>query len=139
MTAHVTGANVHRNRLRRMARVKEASIKALYDAGEMVRADAQASIRAGAVSGAGHVPSAPGQPPNADTHRLDVSIDVRINPSRKSVSVISLAPYSAFLEFGTSRMVERPFMRPALRRNRNRIVYGQVKAVRDTVRVLKGS
>lgn len=139
MSKHVTGANIHRNRLRRMSRVKEASIKALYEAGELVRADAQASIRAGAVSGAGHVPSAPGQPPNADTHRLDTSIDVRINPSRKSVSVISLAPYSAFLEFGTSKMVERPFMRPALRRNRNRIVYGQVQAVRETVRVLKGS
>lgn len=139
MASHVKGANIHRNRLRRMARIKDASIKRLAEAGELVRSDAQASIRAGAVSGAGHVPSAPGQPPNADTHQLDISIDVRINPSKRSVSVVSLAPYSAFLEFGTSRMAERPFMRPALRRNRNRIVYGQVQAVRDTVRVLKGS
>lgn len=139
MAGHVKGANIHHNRLRRMARINDASIKRLAEAGELVRADAQASIRAGAVSGAGHIPSAPGQPPNADTHQLDISIDVRINPSRKSVSVVSLAPYSAFLEFGTSQMAERPFMRPSLRRNRNRIVYGQVQAVRDTVRVLKGS
>lgn len=130
---------MHRNRLKRMARVKEASIKALYDAGELVRADAQASIRSGAVSGAGHVPSAPGQPPNADTHNLDLSIDVRVNASRKSVSVIARAHYAAALEFGYANLLERPFMRPALRRNRNRIVYGQVQAVRDTVRVLKGS
>ena len=136
---HVTSAQVHRNRLKRMARIKDASIKALWDAGEVVRADAQASIRAGAVSGPAHVPSAPYTPPNANTHNLDLSIDVRINPSRKSVSVFARAPYAAALEFGHSTLIERPFLRPALRRNRNRIVYGQVQAVREVVRVLKGS
>lgn len=139
MASHVEGARIHRNRLARMRRVKTESLKELYAAGEVIREDIQNSIRAGAVSGPSHVPSAPGSPPNANTHRLDMSIDVRINPGRNSVSVVSMAPYSAFLEFGSSKMVERPFMRPGLRRNRNRIVYGQVAAVNRTIRVLKGS
>lgn len=113
--------------------------KVLMEAGEAVRADAANSIKAGAISGPGHIPSLPGQPPNADTHQLDLSIDVRLNPSGLSVSVISLARYSAALEFGTSKMVERPFMGPALRRNRNRLVYGTVQAVGALVRVYKGS
>lgn len=136
---HVAGANTHRNRLARMRRVKSPVMQKLYEAGEVVRADAVQSIRAGAISGPGHIPSRPGEPPNADTHWLDRNIDVRVNPSRLSVSVISLAVYSAALEFGTSRMIERPFMGPALRRNRNRIVLGVVQAVNDTVRVRKGT
>jgi hypothetical protein len=43
------------------------------------------------------------------------------------------------LEFGTSRMAARPFMRPALRRNRNRAVYGAAQAISGKqVRVFKG-
>ena len=135
----VTGAKTHRNRLARMRRVKSPIMQKLYEAGELVRADAANSIKAGAISGPGHIPSAPGQPPNADTHHLDLNIDVRVNPGRLSVSVISLARYSAALEFGTSRMIERPFMGPALRRNRNRIVFGVVQAVNEAVKVRKGS
>lgn len=137
----VKGATVHRNRLRRLHSkyMQDAVIRAIYDAGEAVRADAQASIREGAVSGPDHVPSAPGQPPNADTHNLDLSIDVRMNASRKTVTVTAMAEYAAALEFGTSRMAARPFMRPALQRNRNRLVYGVAQAVRDQVRVYKDS
>lgn len=134
----VKGADVHLARLRRMKQITEPSARELLKAGEAVRADAQASIRAGAVSGPAHVPSLPGQPPNADTHNLDLGIDVVLNPSKKSVRVISRAEYSAALEFGTSRMAARPFLRPALLRNRNRLVQGQVQAVREVVRVKKG-
>lgn len=132
-------ARIHKNRLARMRNIKTASLKKLYEAGEIIRADAQRSITEGAISGAGHVPSLPGQPPNADTHELDKGIDVRINPSRLTVSVVSTAPYSAALEFGHSNLEARPFMRPALQRNRNRVVMGQVEAVRETVRVYKGN
>lgn len=133
------GSKIHRARLARMRRWATNDVtKALAAGGELVRADAQKSIRDGAVSGVGHIPSQPGQPPNADTHRLDTSIDVVVNKSNKSVSVISRAPYSAYLEFGTSKMVERPFMRPALRRNRNRIVYGMVEGPDGLNRVIKG-
>lgn len=130
-------ARVHRNRLARMRRVKTASLKKLYEAGEIIRKDAADSIKAGAISGPGHVPSVPGTPPNADTHELDKGIDVRIRASKKTVDVVSTAPYSAAHEFGTSRLPPRPFMRPALQRNRDRLVMGQVQAVRETVRVYK--
>lgn len=137
----IIGANVHRNRLRRLKSkyLQDAAIRAIYDAGEVVRADAQQSIRDGAISGSEHVPSAPGQPPNADTHNLDLSIDVRMSETRKTVKVIAMAEYAAALEFGTSKIAARPFMRPALQRNRNRLVYGVAQAVRDQVRVYKES
>ena len=35
--------------------------------------------------------------------------------------IISAAPYSAHLEFGTTQMTERPFMQPALEKNRRKI------------------
>lgn len=132
------GLRIHRNRLARLRRIKTPALKALYEAGELVRADAVASIKEGAISGPGHIPSQPGQPPNADTHQLDLSIDTVLSPTKLSVSVVSKAPYSAALEFGTSKMAARPFLRPALRRNRNRLVRGFVEAVNDTVRVFKG-
>lgn len=119
--------------------IRSESAKELLKAGQIVADDAAASIRAGSVSGAGHVPSRPGEPPNRDTGRLDTNIDAVLAKSGKSVRVISRAPYSSFLEFGTSRVAERPFMRPALRRNRNRVVMGQVQAVKKVVRVKKGS
>jgi HK97 gp10 family phage protein len=128
---------IHKNRLARMRNIKTASLRKLYEAGEIIRADVQKSLRDGAVSGPGHVPSAPGTPPNADTHELDLGVDVRLNASRLSVSVVSTAPYSAAQEFGSSRLPERPFMRPALRRNKNRIVLGQVQAARELARVYK--
>lgn len=132
------GARIHRNRLQRLRRVKTPSLRALYEAGEVVREDAKQSILAGAVSGPGHVPSLPGEPPNADTHELDLSLDTIINQSRLSVSVVSRAPYGGYLEFGTSKMAARPYLRPALQRNRNRIVLGQVRVLNEIIRVYKG-
>ena len=133
------GARIHRNRLARIRNVKSELLKELYASGEVIREDAKASIRSGAVSGPSHVPSAPGEPPNADTHQLDMSLDTIINQSGVSVSVVSRAPYSAFLEYGTSRIEARPFLRPALLRNRNRVVLGQTVAVNRVIRSYKSN
>mgnify|MGYP003649620523 FL=1 len=35
--------------------------------------------------------------------------------------IISSAPYSKHLEFGTTNMTERPFMQPALEKNKRKI------------------
>lgn len=142
LVVKVRGVDVHRNRLRRLQSkyLQDPINRALYDSGERVRKDAQDSIRAGAVSGAGHVPSAPGTPPNADTHNLDLSIDVRLAPGRKSVVVAARAHYAAAQEFGTSRIPARPYMRPALQRSRSRTVMAVAQAVRGAnVRVYKWS
>lgn len=103
-----------RNRLKRMAASRSLTDRALYAAGQAIEIYAEISITAGSVSGKGHVPSAPFSPPNADTRLLDTSIDtIVVGPNR--VDVVSNAPYSAALEWGTSKMAERPFMGPAAR------------------------
>lgn len=139
MASRVKGVSAHKKRLALMASgMSRASARELLKAAQAVEDDAKRSIIAGSISGAGHVPSLPGQPPNADTHVLDQSIYTKVNPSGRTVSVVAGARYSAALEFGTSRMAERPFLRPALRRNKNRLVMGQVQAVRSVVRAYKG-
>lgn len=99
--------------------------QALFAGGELIQTEAQRSITAGAVSGKGHVPSAPGEPPNNDTGRLAGNIETtQIAPTR--VQVKSNAAHSAPLEFGTSKMAARPFMRAARDKKR-----GEVKALVD--------
>lgn len=130
----VKGASQHSRRLQQAAtRTPQEVARALYSAGQLVELDAERSITEGAVSGAGHVPSRPGDPPNADTHRLDSNIETEI-AGPGLVTVTSRAPYSRFLEFGTSRMAARPFMRPALRRNLRRVRQMVGDAVRLTLR-----
>lgn len=119
MASRIIGRDRVLKRLERMSgkATKDRVSRALFAAGEMVQIEAQVMITAGAVSGKGHVPSRPGEPPNADTHFLANNIETRM-VSPKRVEVSSNAPYSAALEFGTSKMGERPFMRPALARKR---------------------
>lgn len=101
---------------------------ALFVAANRVQTDAQHSITEGSVSGKGHVPSAPGEPPNADTHALDRQIETEMVGPLKAV-VASNDPKSKFLEFGTSRMAARPFLLPAGRRNEPQTA----RLVRDAV------
>ena len=111
-------AKTHADRLRRMRNTQEI-VKALYLAGQAIELEAERSITEGSVSGKNHVPSAPGSPPNRDTGVLDSNIETTIvSQSPPTVHVTSHAPYSAFLEFGTSKMAERPFMRPAAQKKR---------------------
>lgn len=124
----ITGVEEHRKRLQRM-RSPEAQKKiyqGLLVAGGLIETDAEISITRGSISGKGHVVSAPGAAPNADTRQLDTSIDTTGDPEAVKVFVTSRAPYSAALEFGTSKMAARPFMRPAARR--------QKKAAQEIIR-----
>lgn len=107
--------------------------QSMYVAGEIIAVEAQVSITEGAVSGSGHVASKPGEAPNADTHYLADNIEVR-QTSRLKVEIASTADYSAALEFGTSRMSERPFMRPAARKKRLQVNKLLSKAARRAVR-----
>ena len=121
--ASVTGNKKPQQRLERLAspRGQQLINQALYLAGQEIELEAERSITAGSISGKGHIPSAPGQPPNADTRRLDSNIVTTV-VGRGVVEVTSRAPYSAALEYGTSRMAERPFMRPAVAKKRARAV-----------------
>ena len=71
-----------------------------------------------------HRASAPKQPPANDTGFLvsQITTKVDVKPNGKVVGqIISAAPYSAALEFGTVNMTERPFMQPALMKNKRKI------------------
>lgn len=105
---------------------------ALFAAGQEIEVEAALSITRGAVSGRAHVASAPGEPPNADTHVLDRNIEtVQVAPLKVEVS--SNAPYAAALEFGTSKMEERPYMRPAAARKRKEAIALVRAAVKKVV------
>jgi len=98
----------------------------------MVQNDAKKSILAG---GTGktyqkyeprrtHIASAPNQPPASDTGFLasNITMDVDAKPNGTVIGqIISSAPYSKHLEFGTTNMTERPFMQPALAKNKRKI------------------
>lgn len=110
----ISGAQRFTNRLKRMsgAQAKSLTDKALYAAGQLIEIEAENSITEGSISGPGHIPSLPGEPPNADTRQLDGDIHTVV-VGRGRVNVESIAPYSAALEFGTSKMAARPYMNPA--------------------------
>ena len=106
----------------------------LFEAGQRIQTDAQTSITEGAVSGAGHVPSLPGQPPNNDTGVLANNIET-LETGPFHVTVSSNARYSAALEFGTSKVAARPFMEPALQKNKKRITKRVAAAVNQANRM----
>ena len=68
-------------------------------------------------SRAPHQASAPGEPPAMDTGELlrRMSFSARRLPTGAEVKVKSMAEYSAFLEFGTSKMRARPYFRTTMR------------------------
>jgi len=64
--------------------------------------------------------SAPDEPPSQDTTELKNGITnvLDLPGDEVGVMIISQAPYSADLEYGTSNMEARPFMGPAFRHNK---------------------
>lgn len=108
------GKDRHLRRLRRLsgAEVTREANKIVYVGADMIRTKAHQSISAGSVSGKGHVPSAPGEPPNRDTGNLQAHLTTS-QPKPLVAEVRSEAEYATALEFGTSDMAARPHMRPA--------------------------
>ncbi|KQN19437.1 hypothetical protein ASE86_13275 [Sphingomonas sp. Leaf33] len=105
----------------------------MFAIGSMIAVEAQISITAGSVSGKNHVPSKPGEAPNNDDGDLANGIEVR-QPSPLTVQVVSTAAHSIPLEYGTSRMAERPFMRPARDRKAREAQQLTAKAINRALR-----
>lgn len=116
--ANFKGAGDHLKRLKNMtAGMRKEASKLVYTLADMHATEAALSITAGAVSGKNHVPSKPGDPPNADTHFLDRSVHVERTGPLTAQSIAD-APYAARLEFGDDKVAARPFMRPAAKKVR---------------------
>tara|TARA_R110000868_G_C10524364_1_gene733395 strand:- start:171 stop:602 length:432 start_codon:yes stop_codon:yes gene_type:complete len=106
---------------------------AVKDSTQLVESHAKKSIQAG---GSGqsvqkynpnrvHTQSKANEPPATDTGFLVSQISISIDPKADGSvvgQIISSAPYSKALEFGTVNMQPRPFMHPALRKNKNKIL-----------------
>jgi HK97 gp10 family phage protein len=118
----ISGADRHLRRLRalRSPAARQKIAAALYTGGDEIATAAKLSIAQGSVSGKGHVPSKPGEPPNMDTRHLMNNIETTVT-GPLTVEVESKAAYALDLEFGTSKMAERPYMRPATEKKRKRV------------------
>lgn len=113
-----------------------AITKAVARGAQFVHADAVRSVQRGPKTGeiyGRHQASAPGEAPATDTGNLASNILVDIIPGSVDIEakVISRAPYSIALEFGTKNMEPRPFMRPAFEKNKKRIQDLIARMVRD--------
>ena len=88
---------------------------ALFAGGEAIVVEAQISMtrgRAEVVDKKRHVPSRPGEPPAVREGDLRRGIEAT-QPAPLLVRVTSNDRKAAWLEFGTSQMEARPYMRPA--------------------------
>lgn len=108
------GVRRHVDRLKRLssARTQRLLGAVAFEGADMARAEAFRLVSAGSISGAGHVASLPGEAPNRDTGELQGGfVTVRTSPT--TAEFRSETAYGRALEFGTSRMAERPHIRPA--------------------------
>lgn len=84
-----------------------------------------------------HHPSLPGNPPAPDTGNLRNSIRYEIHDERKEVyGIVGTTqkdpPYGEYLEYGTSKMQPRPWLKPAMEKNNSWIRSSIAKAVANT-------
>jgi len=109
--------------------------------GQLIRGEAIKSIQTGAKSGVmyqkynprrEHRASAPGEAPASDTGNLVSKIIVK-QKTKNIINVESNADYSAFLEYGTSKMEPRPFMLPAFEKSKKPIINAVFKRVKNKI------
>jgi HK97 gp10 family phage protein len=102
---------------------------ATRDLAEGVRKDIRSNWSATA-------PSSPGQPPAVRSGTLDKSIAVFKRRSGKLAIFVlaALAEWAGWLEFGTRKMRPRPFMRPAMKRAKNRLASVYKAAIERVLR-----
>jgi len=113
---------------------------ALLDTAKELEEDIRFSLNDGSISGPGHIPSLPGEPPNTDTHDLEQSIHVTelVEVADYLQTTVSeggaQAPYAPTLEYGGGNIAERPHMRPAAERARQEHQNRLKQAIEKTAR-----
>ena len=120
-------AQLKKNLHKRMDFVQNNVLKVLNSSALLVEGSAKESIQRGIKSGKTyrrgsvvHQASAEGEAPATDTGFLVSNITHQFAKKGKTMAskVLSKANYSKFLEFGTRNMGARPFLQPALEKNR---------------------
>jgi len=113
--------------------------------GQFIRGEAIRSIQSGPKSGRvykkynptrTHTASAPGQAPASDTGNL-VSNIMSFDKGKETTMVESRADYSKFLEFGTSKILPRPFMFPASEKGAKKIQEVIVRKLNKVIEDIK--
>ena len=116
----------------------------LRGGGQLIRGEAIRSIQTGPKSGRTyekynprrtHKASAPGQAPASDTGNL-VSQIMSVADGKNTL-VESRAEYSKFLEFGTSKILPRPFLFPASEKSTKKIVQVLIQKLNKVAEGLK--
>ena len=130
------------SQLNRLAKEMEVPFQEIVKGGaQLIRAEAIKSIQTGAKSGVvyqmynprrSHRASAPGQAPASDTGNLVSKIAVR-QQGANITNVESNANYSAYLEYGTSKMQPRPFMLPAFEKSKKPIINAVFQRVKNKI------
>lgn len=87
-----------------------------------------------------HHPSLPENPPAVDTGRLRGSINYEIHGSGNEVYGIVGSTlkepgkdYAVWTEYGTTKMIQRPWLRPAMRKNNDFIRMQIARTVKETL------
>lgn len=129
------GADAHTKRLKKLQgeRVIRVANAVVYEGADIIRAEAHRSISEGSVSGKGHVPSKPEEPPNRDTGELQAGMEVS-NPRPLVGRLTSSSDHAAPMEFGTSTVTERPHIRPARDKMRPTVQRNFVKKMQELVK-----
>ena len=127
--ARVEGGVKLRTHLSRRANGKDMT-PVLLRAADRLRTEYIDRVNEGGGTGKVHVPSKPGEAPNADTGRLvgsAVASVIRKNATQMSVE----AEYAAWLELGTDRMAPRPALVPAFDYLRPYVLQNLERALKD--------
>lgn len=112
----------------------------LFEGADMIAAEASHSITRGSAGGQSggkhqHVPSAPGEPPNEEFGDLRRGIETT-QPETLVAEVSSNAGHAVPLEFGTSRMEARPYLRPARDKKKREI---RKRFAKQAERIVRGA
>ncbi len=131
LTVQIQGLDKIRNATTGMVKLIDSELRVgLKASGEKVRGEAIQSILAGGKSGRRykrgskiHVASGAGESPANDSGRLAGSIHT-ITEAHEALIIAGRGQvkYAKMLEFGTSKMAERPFMYPALEKSKKWII-----------------
>ena len=126
MTAQLTGTVELRDALRKFGVNADREIAQIVNGtAQNIRTHAIKSVQRGTKSGTvyektspnrTHRASAPGEAPATDTGLLANSIKAEIDG--KKAEIVADTEYAAWLEFGTQKMQPRPFMFPAMEKER---------------------